>query len=199
MAVDYRSAIFYLEQIGLVDVFLPFILIFTIIFAILQKVMLFKKAGETDKPDKRINGIISFAISLLIVIPHVTGSYPPGQDVIELLNLILPQTVVLLFVIFLVLLLLGLAGGKHTASESPLVGIAALIALGGLGVILWNAFFPYRTPYWLYWLNDPEFQSLLVVLLILGLVGYFAMKEEPSSGTGTTANDWMAKLKKLFG
>jgi hypothetical protein len=184
MPIDYRGAVYYLEQIGLVDVFLPFILIFTILFAILQKIALFKVVGKSEKPDKRINGVISFAVALLIVIPHVTGSYPPGQDVIELLNNILPQTIVLIFTIFLVLVLLGLTGATKPAGENAMAGFAALLAILGLGVILWNAFYPYQSPQWLYWLQDPQLQGILVVLLILGIIGYFTMKDEASSGSG---------------
>ena len=58
-----------LDGWGLTDVMLPFLLIFTLVFAIMQKT---KILGE-DK--KNFNVIIALVMALLVVIPHITSSY----------------------------------------------------------------------------------------------------------------------------
>ena len=42
----FKDALIKLEEIGLSDVIIPFILIFTLVFAILQKSHIFAKKGE---------------------------------------------------------------------------------------------------------------------------------------------------------
>ena len=101
---NFADAIEALESWGLADVILPFILIFTLIFAILQKS---KILGE-DK--KNFNVVVSLVVALSVVIPHVLDTYPPGYDVVELINSILPQISLVAIAFLTVLLLAGLVG-----------------------------------------------------------------------------------------
>ena len=55
-----------LESYGLLDALLPFLLIFTVIFAIMQKT---KFLGEGKK---NFNVVIALVIALIVVLPHVT-------------------------------------------------------------------------------------------------------------------------------
>ena len=69
-----------LESWGLTDVMLPFLLMFTLMFAILQKT---KILGD-DK--KNFNTVVALVMSLLIVIPHVNGTYPLDYDPVNIIN-----------------------------------------------------------------------------------------------------------------
>ena len=72
------------ESWGLMDVILPFLLIFAVVYAALTKVKIF---GEQKD---RIHIIIALVIALAVVVPHVTYMYPPESDVVNIINTALP-------------------------------------------------------------------------------------------------------------
>ena len=88
MASELTDFINNLENLGFYDVALPFILVFTLIFAILQKIKIF---GENSK---NFNAVIALAMALLVV---------RQVSIVEIMNQFLPQIslVALVFVICL--------------------------------------------------------------------------------------------------
>lgn len=179
MALDFRSMFSYWQQLGLTDVILPFLLLFAILFGVLQKVAIFsEKVGEKRVPNKKINAIIALTISLLAVIPHVTGGYPGGVDIVDLMNRFLPQSTFVILVVIMVLLLVGLVGGGIPSGITMLVGLAGVVALG---LIILHAVSPYqRLPLWLQFFNDPAFQALIIILIVFGLIVWFVTRDEES-------------------
>jgi asparagine N-glycosylation enzyme membrane subunit Stt3 len=165
-----QSVLAVLESWGVTSALLPFLLIFVLIFAILQRISIFEK--EPGKPDRRINGIISFAIAALVVIPHITGTYPPQADPINIINNFLPSVSILLIAIFVVLILLGLVGKKVPTLAIWMVAIVALIIL--LLVIV-RAAFPAFAPEW--FVADPNLQATVIAILVVGLIIWFVMRE----------------------
>lgn len=166
----FQNAIYYLERIGLRDVILPFFLIFTVLFAVLQRVQLF------GKESKKYNIVIALVIGFLVVIPHIMGAYPPGIDVVLIMNQALPEIALLIIVIIMVMLMIGLLGGGEY-KRGPWTGIAALVAVLGLIIIFVRAFYPAFTPGWLSFLDDPGFQALIIVLIVFGLIVWFVTSE----------------------
>ncbi len=64
------GAIRFLEDLGVYDVALPFLLVFTITFAILEKTKIFgteKVGDEDDVPKKNLNAMAAFVIAFLVV------------------------------------------------------------------------------------------------------------------------------------
>lgn len=198
-----RGIFQYLQDFGFLDFVLPFIFIFVIIFAILQKVVLFKSdvkwnkaakkyepAGKDDKiPDRKINALISMAISLMLVIPHAAGMYPANMDPISLINSFLPSTVVVLAAVFVIMMLLGFAGAGE---KNALQLLIAAIGVGLLVFLFTLNIFPTFFPAGFYWLADPTIQALLFVLLIMSLVVYWVMKPSGSSKTvPENLKEWM--------
>lgn len=175
-----------LQAWGFADALLPFILIFVLVFAILQKIEIFKE-GTPPKPDRKINGIIAFVIAALVVIPHITRSYPPQADPVTIIMNFLPSTGILLLAIFVVMLLLGLVGAKIPSPILALIGFASLIILGA---VIIKAAFPAFAPRWI--TNDPNTQSLIVILLTMGGVAWFILREPEPTKT------WMQKIEELF-
>lgn len=168
-----------LESWGLTAALLPFLLIFVLIFAILQRIGLFRKepaagaaAGTEGKADRRINGIIAFAIAALVVIPHITQTYPQQMDPINIINNFLPSVSLLLVALFVVLVLLGLVGKKIPSLAIWLIAIVALIIL--LLVIV-KAAFPAFAPEW--FVADPNLQATVIAVLSVGLIIWFVMRE----------------------
>lgn len=173
---------------GFVDAILPFILIFVLIFAILQKVALFKHG---EGPDRRINGILALVISAMVVVPHIVRMYPPEADPINMINQFLPQTGVLLLAVLCVMLLLGLAGA---GIPSWLTAVVGLIAAGFLVVMILMAVMPGFFPS-VGFLSDPATQALLIVLLTMGLIGWFIIREPEQRQTGQPSwlDEWFFK------
>lgn len=186
----FQNAIGYLDQMGLRDVILPFILVFGVLFGILQRVKIF----GSDPGSKKFNVIISLVIGLMVVVPHVMGAYPSGTDVVVIMNQLLPEIALLLLVLLMVMVMTGLLGGKDYKG-SMFSGIVAIIALIGFAIILYTTFYQSGSlPYWLYFLDDPNFQSTILFLIIFGgLIAW--LTGEPSADK----SDAGAKMKKFFG
>src|SRR3989338_10198213 len=111
-----------LESWGLTDVLLPFMIFFVIIFAVLQKT---RVLGD-DK--RRFNAIISFAIAMLVVVPHVLGKYPPGADVIDIMNEAIPNVSIIVIAIIMLLIIVGVLGGERNWLGGSLSGWIAIAA-----------------------------------------------------------------------
>ena len=113
---DFNSAIQQWQAIGIFDVMLPFILIFAIIFAILQKTKIL--SGR-----KGIDAIVAMAIGFIAIVnPYVS----------QLMKVLLENTVVAVLIIVAVMLLLGLVWG---AKKPPVWNY--LGAFIGLAVFVW--------------------------------------------------------------
>jgi len=175
-----------LYQWGFIDAILPFLLIFIIIFAVLQKIGLFK--DDDGKPDRKINGILGMIIGAMVVIPHVLRLYDPSADPVMIINQILPGASALLIAVLLVIILLGLAGGTI---PNVMVWLVALVALAFMVFLIVSAIFPAFLPNWQF-LQDPAMQAALVILIVMGLVVYFIIREPSDKGSlSKWLKDWM--------
>ena len=165
----------YFQTYGVLDFFLPFILVFTIVYATLAKV---KILGEGKK---QFNIIVALVLALLFVVPHILGTYPLGYDPVAVMNAALPSISLVSVAAIMVLLLMGVFGTRFAQGAVPLV---ALIALGfvvyifGAALNLWTG--PYDAFSW--W--TPELTELLIVLLVFGLVIWLIVKEPTKEGKG---------------
>lgn len=65
----FRGIIEFFARLGIYDVVLPFLLVFAIIFAILEKTKLFgtESIGGHEYTRKNINAIVAFVVALLVV------------------------------------------------------------------------------------------------------------------------------------
>jgi len=202
----FGGALQLLQQWGLYDVILPFILIFAVLYAILQQTKIFnepklKQDGtpELDAgkpvmgPNKKVNLIISLAISLMIVIPHVTGGfYSSNVDPINILNSLLPSTMAIVVAVLVFLILAGVVGGGTEAGVTTVIVIVAILAVVGFIAALTTSVFPYGLPSWLSFMTDPSMQALLLVLLIGGIIIWYIQSDS------TQPSDVSGFLKGLF-
>ncbi|MBI2129120.1 hypothetical protein HYU07_02680 [Candidatus Woesearchaeota archaeon] len=180
-----------LEDLGLTDVLLPFLLIFTIIFAIFQK----SKILGSDK--QNFNVIIALIVSLLVVIPHVTGNYPANADPVQIINQSIPNVAVVIVAILMVLMLMGVFGVEFTWAGKITGGIVILallivIAIFGKAANWWGE--GVSLPWWLRWLEDPNTQTLVVVIIVFGIIIWFITR----SGQQTQGSGFLEEFGKLF-
>jgi len=132
MASAFRGIIDFFAEIGLYDVVLPFLLVFTIVFAILEKTRVLGSEEHDGRKisKKNLNAITSFVIAFLVV---------ASSELVEIITTVSSQAVVLLFLSVLFLLLVGsfyregesvfLEGGWKTA-------FMAIMFLGIVGIFL---------------------------------------------------------------
>ena len=89
-----------LDQWGLTDVMLPFLLIFVIVYAVLMKT---KILGNEKK---NLNVVVALVTAFITVIPHVTGGFPANADPVLIIKGSLPSiSIVLVAVVFLLILI----------------------------------------------------------------------------------------------
>jgi hypothetical protein len=168
-----------MQSYGLLDAILPFILLFAIIFTIINKT---KVLGE----NKNVHMLVALALSLLVVVPHILGTYPAGTDVIQIINSSIPQVALLIVVIIMALILIGIF--RPSDKGIPGAGILAIIAAGvvvyifGLSAGWWNSFGLFN------FLQNPDVQIVIVIVLVFGLVMFMITAESP-----------LNKVKDLFG
>lgn len=196
MVSTFTDLFLWLDQLGVLDSLVPFLLIFTIIFAILQK------SNILGKDKKNFNVIVALIISLAVVIPHVTNSYPSNADVVQIINTALPNISLLLVAIVMVLLLIGIFGLDLKWMPNP-GGFVAIIAAIIVVFIFGHAagwFYSGGLPRWLQWMGDPDIQTLVLVILVFGIIIYYITKDEsgtPAQTRGMT--NFMEDLGKMFG
>jgi len=162
-----------LEKFGLMDAVLPFILIFAIIFTVVNRT---RVLGE----QKNVHMLVALVISLLVVIPHVLGTYPPGSDVVNIINGALPNVSLLIVIVVAALILIGIF--RPNSQGIPGGGFFAILALGavvyifGLSAGWWTGTGP------LNFLANPDFQVVIVIILVFAVVMFMITSESPGEG-----------------
>src|SRR3989344_6291980 len=100
MVSPLGNAVEFLRNFGLFDIILPFLLIFTIVFAILEKTRILGVESEEKKiPKKNLNSMVAFTIGLLVVATN---------KVVTAINGALPNVILLLVISFAFLLLISI-------------------------------------------------------------------------------------------
>ena len=69
MVSTFRNVLEFLDTLGVYDVLLPFILVFAIMFAILEKskVLGTETKGDVTIPKRNINSLVAFVIAFFVV------------------------------------------------------------------------------------------------------------------------------------
>lgn len=131
-----------LDDIGFYDVALPFLLVFTISFAILQKIKIFGDKG------KNFNAVIAVVMAFLVV---------KNAAIVEVMNAFLPQISLISIIIVVTLLLIGILLNKENASfTGPLAGIGILLTFGAIifAFITSSGALGWELPSWLNFTSD---------------------------------------------
>lgn len=115
-AFDFRDAVFKMQEYGIVDVILPFILIFSIFFAILQKTKILGH-DKNNNPHKNFNVVVALAMGFAFIYPHVTGRYPPTGDPVAIIAKATPQIVLVMIAGIAFFILAGLVIGKDVVKN----------------------------------------------------------------------------------
>lgn len=183
MDIDIYSMMNWFDSIGGFDIILPFLLIFTVCFAILQKIKLF---GEPDK-SKPFNLVISLVIAFFLVIQ---------EGLVAIIHGFLPRVAMLILVMLMILLITGIFAGGAEWSGS-LLGIAAIISIIA---VLWAiaASAGWSVPL-LDWFTEQDVAVLIVIgvfVLVIWLIVKEPGKKEGHKGLGDWLKSFGEQVKK---
>jgi hypothetical membrane protein len=101
MASAFANALVFLGKLGLYDVILPFLLTFTIIYAIMDKTRIlgYDTFDGKQYPKKNLNALVAFCIGFLVI---------ASSNLVSLINTTLAQIVVLFMICVFYLALVGI-------------------------------------------------------------------------------------------
>lgn len=187
---------------GILDIILPFILIFTIVFAIMQKT---KILGEKDgKPMKNFNVVIALVMGFAAVIPHVLWGSRSARDpylsngfidVVQVINNALPNISLILVAVLMFLIIVGIWGKNVDIGGSSLGGLVMILSIIAIvAIFAIAAGWVGRIPNWLGFLRDRQTQALIIVILVFGLVIRFIVG--PSEDEKKNDDNWLKKLSE---
>ncbi len=133
---NLRETLTIFEQIGVYDVILPMLLVFTLVFAILEKTRVFgyEQIGDKKYSRKNLNAMVAFVTSILVV-----GS----TRLVAVINETVSNSILLLLMSFLFLLLIG---SFHKETEEGIFlekgwrTLFMIIMFIGIAIIFLNAF-----------------------------------------------------------
>lgn len=149
---NFRTVIDQWAQFGVFDVLLPLLLVFTLVFAILEKINIFKNRG------------VNLVISLVLAFFAITNSVVSMFFMYLFSNLAIGIAVLLIMII-----LLGLALEPEEGTWKWIFGIAGgfliLIALSKAG------FFSYAVgPDFFYWMQQNAAALILLIIVALAVI-----------------------------
>ena len=184
-----------LDRWGLTDVLLPFLLIFVIIYAILQKT---RVLGEGKK---NLNVVVSLVVSLLVVVPHVTGRFPADSDPVLIINTALPQLSIVLVAVIFLLIMIGVFGQDYVFLGISMPGWVTFFSFGVVILIFGSA-----AGWWSGYLSQKmedlfgtEGIAVAVMLLVFGLIIAWITSESKEREDRTMMNRMGMDFSKLFG
>ena len=182
---SFRAIIEFMGEVGIYDVVLPFVLVFTIVFAILEKTKILgvEKIEGKEYTKKNINAIVAFVVGFLVI---------ASTQLVGIINQVMANIVLLLILAVSFLLLVGVffTDKEFSLKDYPMwikffmglmfIGIVIIFlnALDWLKFIL--ALFKYSNTEWA--------GSIIFILILLGFMYYVVRDEKQapkSSGTET--------------
>ena len=114
-AFNFGDMVNYLVEIGVFDIFLPFLLVFAIVFAILEKTQIL---GQNKS---NISALVAVVVGLLVVVQ---------KGIVETINLFLPRISLIIVVILMGLLLIAMLGGReYRGLRGTTLGVAIVLVI----------------------------------------------------------------------
>ena len=180
MASTLANALDFFRDFGVFDVLLPFLLVFTVVFAVLQK------SEVLGKDKANLDAMVAFVIGLLVV---------AATKVVAIINTALPQIMILVVVGLSFLLMLGIFAKPDGTFFSNLEGVPMLI----LGIIMsiavvfiflgviendrgesWLSYgFNYLLDFW----NGAVVGSIVLLLVVVAAIFFVVGGKKKGSGT----------------
>ena len=166
----------FMGRIGVYDVVLPFLLTFTVVYAIFEKTAVLGKEtlGDKEVTRKNLNAMTAFTIAFMVV---------ASSKIVEVITAVSSKVVVLLFLVVFFLMLIGTFYGKSEevilAKDSwwrtvftviMFVGIALIffdsITIGNQSILQW--LWSFLSAFW----TSTAVASVIFIAFLIGFISY---------------------------
>jgi len=170
---------------------LVFLLVFTLVYAVLQKTELL----GSDDTKKKFNVVIALVMGLLVIVPHYTGDYPVGMDVVNIINGALPQVSLVAIAAIMMLIIMGVLGtnvtwmGGAVSGWLSLIAFILLVGIFGAQLNWWGDFF--------YWMDDETMALIIIILVFAMIVGWITSDGKTSNSESMQKG--FENIGKMFG
>ncbi len=187
-ASPLANAIEFFHNFGLFDVVLPFLLIFSIVFAILEKTKILGVEGSEGRSKKNLNSMVSFVVALLVV---------ASNKIITVLQVAIPNIILLVFVSFCFLLMVGIfakTGELDLATTHPsyykfFIGLmfagVLLIFLGSMQTNSGLSWLEYAYRYVMANWGGSVVSSFILLAVVVGAIVYVVNPKDDSKKGGS--------------
>jgi hypothetical protein len=185
MVSTFRNVLEFLDTLGVYDVLLPFILVFAIMFAILEKskVLGTETKGDVTIPKRNINSLVAFVIAFFVV---------ASSRIVAAINQALSHIVILLVATVFFLVLIGVfhKEGEPIFLDGGWKTGGMIVMLVGIVLIFLNAIRTKTGVSWLEWVWSyviKNWNSTVVgtiIFLIIIIVGIVFITKGPATKSG---------------
>jgi len=193
MVTVFRNIIEFFGAIGIYDVVLPFLLVFTIIFAIMEKTRVLgtEKIGGEEMTKKNLNAMVAFVIGFFVV---------ASSRLVAIILDVSSQMVILLLLGVFFLLLVGtffkedefpvfLKGNWRTLFMLIMfVGIVAIF-LQAIKTDAGEGYLEYLWNYVVYNFTSEAVGSIVLMLFIIIFIYYITKSPTPISHSSSSSSD----------
>jgi hypothetical protein len=185
----FRGVIEFFDKIGIYDVVLPFLLVFTIVFAILEKTKVFgtMKIGENTYTQKNLNSMAAFVISFLVI---------ASSQLVQIITNVSSQMVVLLLASVFFLILVGsfYKEGEATFLEGKWKSLFMIIMFVGLVMIFLEAIptssgEPWLEWFWEYIVRHWSSTAVGSIILMIGVILFIYWVTSSSPGQSSSKKE----------
>ncbi|MBI2148730.1 hypothetical protein HYU23_03550 [Candidatus Woesearchaeota archaeon] len=181
MASPLQNAITFLRDFGLFDVVLPFLLVFTLIFAILEKTKILGTEGK-DQPKRSLNTMVAFVMGMLVIATN---------KIVTAINEALPNIVLVIVSFVAFLLMIGVFFGteefklkeKYPGFTTGLVVVSFIILI----IIVLDSLKVSANKSWLDWILEYVINNISgpivtsIIFLIIAVIAIVYITRGPKS------------------
>ena len=175
----FRGVIDFMGKIGVYDVILPFLLVFTIVFAILEKTRILgtEKVNSIDVTRKNLNTIVAFSISFFVI---------ASIQLVNIISSIMANVALILIISVCFLMMVGVfyKDGEFDFAKQHKGWTTAFIIISFIALVViflnamdWLKYIVYLFQYW----NADWAASILFMALVIGAIVYITWDKAPKT------------------
>ena len=180
----FRGVIQFMEKIGVYDIILPFLLVFTIVFAILEKTRILgmEKIDGKEYTRKNLNSMVAFVMAFLVI---------ASTRLVKVISEVMANVVLLLILAICFLMLVGTFYSSEKEfsfkESSPWVKFLTVLMFIGIVLIFLNALGWLDYIYMLFQNWDAEWATSIVFVGIILIFMIYITWEPSAAGTAKDA------------
>jgi hypothetical membrane protein len=184
----FSTGIQFLDRLGVYEVLLPFLLIFTLVYAVLEKSRIFgmEKIGDNEYPKKNLNSMFAFVVSFLVV---------ASSRLVATINEAVANMVILMLLGICFLMLVGVfhTGKEEFEIKEPFKSIFTWLSFIGIVLIFLFAIKTSDGTPWLYFgwgfivrnIDTGAMGALILTIIVVVIMGYItSTPKEGGGGSG---------------